>query len=187
MGNEVDGFMRLTRASRSIHGFNEVDAINRTGNVHEDAGNILSLFEVGSDGRNPYQRLRGKKTKQPLVEFGESMHFLTPDHGSLGQMESKWRNGIYLGICMESSEMLVGTSEGVFKVRSIRRKPDGQGRDADHFCSVIGIPWKPYQLTGNDRLLIGLPEFSESKDVEVKERPPDEDPAQGASSLARRI
>ena len=143
----------------------------------EHAGNILSLFEVGSDGRNPYQRLRGKKMKQPLVEFGESVHFLIPDHGSLGKMESKWRNGIYLGIRMESSEMLVGTSEGVFKVRSIRRKPDGQRWDADQVCSVIGVPWKPYQFTDNDRLLIRLQKRSDSKEVEVKERPPDEDPA----------
>ena len=55
----------------------------------EHAGNILSLFEVVSDGRHPYQRLRGKKMKQPLVEFGESVHFLIPDRGSLRKIESK--------------------------------------------------------------------------------------------------
>ena len=92
----------------------------------EHTGKILSLFEVGSDGNNPYHKLRGKKMKQPLVEFGESVHFLIPDHGSLGKMQSKWRNGIYLGIRMESSEILVGNSEGMLKVRSIKRKPDGQ-------------------------------------------------------------
>ena len=53
-------------------------------------------LEVGPDGRNPYPRLRGKKMKQPLVEFGESVHFLIPDHGSLrkgnksGGVASTW-------------------------------------------------------------------------------------------------
>ena len=60
---------------------------------------------------------------------------------------------------------------------SIGRKPDGQRWDADQVCAVIRIPWKPYKFTDHDRLLIRLPESSECKDVEVKERPPDEDPA----------
>ena len=107
------------------------------------------------------------------------MHFIIPDHGSLGNRESKCRNGTYLGICLESSEMLVGTNEGVFKVGSIRRRPDGQRWDADQVCAALGVPWKPYKFTDNGGLLIRLPEFSESKDVDVKERPPDEDPAKG--------
>ena len=62
----------------------------------EHAGNILTLFEVGKDGKTPFQRLRGRKLKAQLVEFGERVHFLPADYAKQGKMDSKWREGVVL-------------------------------------------------------------------------------------------
>ena len=37
------------------------------------AANLMNLFEIGRNGRVPYQRLRGRKLHPELVEFGESV------------------------------------------------------------------------------------------------------------------
>ena len=45
----------------------------------EYASVILNLFEVGPDGKVPYQRLRGRKLKNRLSEFGEQVLFMPLD------------------------------------------------------------------------------------------------------------
>ena len=34
------------------------------------AANSINLYEVGSDGRVPYQRIRGRKLQTEMLEFG---------------------------------------------------------------------------------------------------------------------
>ena len=90
----------------------------------EHAGNILTLLEVGEDGKTPLQRLRGWKLKAQLVEFGERVHFWTVYYAKQCKLDSKWKEYFDLGKKLESSDTLVGTDEGVFKCRSVRRRPD---------------------------------------------------------------
>ena len=42
----------------------------------------------------------------------------------LNKLDNKWKVEIYLGIKDNTNEMFVGTSEGVFKVHSVKRKPE---------------------------------------------------------------
>ena len=49
--------------------------------------------------------------------------------------------------------MLVDTSEGIFKVKSLRRTPDRERWVAEQVEGIIGVPRKPYNCTDNDRLL----------------------------------
>ena len=41
----------------------------------EHAADVLSKYQVGDDGRTAYERLKGKKSQQETVEFGEKVHF----------------------------------------------------------------------------------------------------------------
>ena len=100
-----------------------------------------------------------------------------PNHKDIGKLQARWRDGVHLGIRMESSEMLIGTSEGVFKVRSIRRKTEGLRWSASDVEQIIGVPWKPYQFTDDDRLLVRMPEFTEEDATGLKEHLPSEDAA----------
>ena len=60
------------------------------------AADSLNKLEVGSDGKTAYERLRGKKYRGELVEFGSTVRYrlpgvLQPGHGKL---EPRWRRGI---------------------------------------------------------------------------------------------
>ena len=101
-------------------------------------------------------------------------------------MEPKWKEGVYLGIRLESSEMLVGTEEGVFKCRSLRRKTEDARWNAQAVENMKGVPWKPYAFTEDDKLRVRLPQVPDDQEVEVKERKVDEDPAPRAFRIVKR-
>ena len=41
----------------------------------EFAAVLINRYEVGHDGKTPYERLRGKPSKLLGLEFGERLHF----------------------------------------------------------------------------------------------------------------
>ena len=54
----------------------------------------------------------------------------------------RWSEGVWLGIREESGEALIGTSEGVFKARSIRRKATGKEKwKMEMLTGMRGVPW----------------------------------------------
>ena len=87
------------------------------------AGALLNMFEPSDDGKVPVQRLRGRKMHTPLVEFGECIQFMPLNVADLGKMASRTLDGIHLGVSMGTGESLVGNADGVFRTRSIHRKP----------------------------------------------------------------
>ena len=72
------------------------------------------------------------------------MHFQPLDHAKMGKAELRWTDGVYLGIRMTSGEKIVGNSDGVFKVRSIRRKIEAERWDPVQIGAIDSFPWKPY-------------------------------------------
>ena len=56
----------------------------------------INLFEMGRDGKVPYQRLRGRKLHPDLIEFGECIHYLPLNHLELGKAEARWKDGTML-------------------------------------------------------------------------------------------
>ena len=75
-------------------------------------------------GRTPFERLRGKPTQTPLVEFGETVVFKLPTRSGedRGKAEAKWERGVWLGVCAQSGEPIIGNAEGVQKARAGRRR-----------------------------------------------------------------
>ena len=59
----------------------------------QHAGTILSRFEVGADGRTPYQRLNGKECKAKLPSFGEQVFYrpLRPSGARLNKLDAKYQ------------------------------------------------------------------------------------------------
>ena len=63
------------------------------------AADSLNKLEVGSDGKTAYERLRGKRYRGEIVEFGATVRYrlpgiLQPGHGKL---EARWGHGLWLG------------------------------------------------------------------------------------------
>ena len=109
----------------------------------QHAGDMLSKLEVGADGRTPYERLRGKRYRGEVVEFGSIVHYrvsgaLQPGRGKL---EPRWREGVWLGKRWESDEHLISTPEGVMKCRAIAQVPQNKRWSNEAVNSVRGVPW----------------------------------------------
>ena len=50
------------------------------------AADVIKRYKVGDDGKTPWERVKGKKFKTPLVEFGEGVRYVRPE--SVGK--NKW-------------------------------------------------------------------------------------------------
>ena len=91
---------------------------------------ILNKFKVGTDGRTPYERITGHKCRHIAIGFAEQVDFmLEGDKNKQHKADGKLMTGVFLGYIWRSTEYIVGTSEGVYKCRTIRRKNVGSAYD----------------------------------------------------------
>ena len=68
------------------------------------AGVLINICRVGQDGKTPYERRRGRKWKKALPVFGECIWWLRPESAGAQKLETRWENGIYLGVRTESTK-----------------------------------------------------------------------------------
>ena len=61
------------------------------------ARSLLRQFSVGKDGKTPRQRLRGRKSKQRLMEFGQSVHVMPLDALDQANANPKYMDAGWLG------------------------------------------------------------------------------------------
>ena len=104
------------------------------------AANIITMCEIGKDGRVPYQRLRGRKMQPDLVEYAESIMCLPLKHLEIGKAEPRWVPGVFLGMKMNSGEKIVATEQGIIKVRSIRRRLEAERRNVEEHQWINKYP-----------------------------------------------
>ena len=153
----------------------------------QNAGEIISNFSVGPDGKVPFQRVRGRKMRRELVEFGEMVHWMPADQLHRGKFEARWHNGIWLGVRPQTSEVLIGTPQGVFKARSVKRMSESMRWNGEAVKAVKGTPWKPYLFSDSDKLRIRLPEATREKtEGEQVPKPKEDDPAPKRFRIERR-
>ena len=90
--------------------------------IVKHAAALLNRFQLGLDGMTPHRRLRGKKFNRAMVEFGECIWYLKPGTKGKYKKDTRWANGVFLGVREESGEYVIGTPEGVIKCGSCKRK-----------------------------------------------------------------
>ena len=91
-----------------------------------------------------YRRSKGRKFSKSIVEIGEAVWYLRPKSAGKKKLKSRWSTGIWLGARDESNEILIGTEEGVIKVRTVRRKGTNEERwNAVQVDRMCGTPWQP--------------------------------------------
>ena len=94
--------------------------------IVERAGHTLNRFEVGKDGRTAFERCKGKKARHLGIEFGEAVLWRRkPVGGALGKLSVAWSSGVFLGVKGRSNEIIVSDAKGVWKTRTINRRPIG--------------------------------------------------------------
>ena len=109
----------------------------------EYAGVLLNRFEVGHDGRMAYERLKGNKSTTLGVEFGEAVHWrIAPVSGALCKLSSSWREEIFVGVQAKSGESVVSDGSGVWKTRTIQRRPLDERWNRSAIDFVKHFPWE---------------------------------------------
>ena len=67
------------------------------------AAETLTKYEIGKDGKTSFERLRGKKFRQQVTEFGEKIWYkLTEGERAaqkerIGSLGPKWGEGVWSG------------------------------------------------------------------------------------------
>ena len=109
----------------------------------EFAGTVVNRYEVGRDGKTPFERLRGKQSRLIGLEFGEKVNFRRTAVGvRMAKLDSLWSDGVFLGYRSVSGEIVVGTESGVFKTRTVQRKAYEHRWHKQNMDMVGGVPWR---------------------------------------------
>ena len=104
---------------------------------------LLTRYSKGADGRTPYERSTGKAWKQCLPEFGETVLY-QPLKGerSGSKLDARFEDGVFLGIQEGSAMKYIGTTKGVVRAWTVKRRPESERFEAEIFDSMVGVPWE---------------------------------------------
>ena len=109
----------------------------------EHAAETLNRFLVGSDGRTPYERMKGKRYRGEVFEFGRRVRHRHPGKVEGGSMERRWSEGIWLGKSPDSDEHIVALDTGVIaKARAIVMMPESESWSKEKvmkICARSGV------------------------------------------------
>ena len=130
--------------------------------AHHVFSNAAECVPCGRRSEAPYERRKGRKFQKALPEFGECIWFLLPESKGENKLDSRWEEGIYLGLKDESNELIVGNKEGVRKIRSWAKKPEGDRWAKEKLDEMKGVPWEPIPGRGIREIKahVTLPESS---------------------------
>ena len=87
----------------------------------EHSAHVLNNYLIGSDGKSPVQRLRGRAATQFTCEFGSPCMFRVVGKVEGGDMGERWFRGHWLGKKQGTEEHLVVKADGlVVRARAVR-------------------------------------------------------------------
>ena len=146
--------------------------------IVEYAAVLLNRFEVGHDGKTAFERNKGKKAKTLGIEFGEAVLWKRrPTGGALGKLSCMWEDGVYLGIRGSSGELVVSDSKGVWRTRTVQRKPIEERWREDGHEMIKKVPW-----TDDEN-----PQAEEAEKIEVTRMTEEEKDAEMQAEVPDRI
>ena len=97
----------------------------------------MNKYKAGPDGRTAYENITSHKCKQIVAGFGEVVDYiLEPSKGHMHKADSRVGTGIFMGYDWRSTEYIIGTSDGVYKCRTIRRRAKENSYDTELFNSI---------------------------------------------------
>ena len=99
---------------------------------------LYNRYAVNAKGATAYELLYGRKYKGILVPFGEKVIF---HKASRHKGDLQWQCGIYLGVNDRNNAHIIGTGDGTYETRSVRRVPEEQKWDLEVVIGVRGFPW----------------------------------------------
>ena len=101
------------------------------------AGDLLSRYKKGQDGRTPEARRCGKQWRKPAIAFGERLYFR-----EVGEGVRILKEGRYVGHHGRTGSILVTTADGVRRGTGIRRLSSADRWDPSGWDLLRGLPWE---------------------------------------------
>ena len=103
---------------------------------------MIRYAHVGDLGKTVVQLIRGPTPSRNIAQFGKNILYnpLKLSGRHRGNMEDTFLDGIFLGMRLRSDEILVGTTTGVIKTRTQRRRVEEEQWDNDIARSIKGEP-----------------------------------------------
>ena len=115
------------------------------------------MFEWAADLMTQYahvQLIRGSKSSRNIAQFGVKILYkplkLSGHHR--GNMEDTFLDGIVLGMRLRSDEILIGTTRGVIKTRTLRIRVEEEQWDNEFARSIKGEPRQPVPGINSDHV-----------------------------------
>ncbi|OLP86509.1 Copia protein [Symbiodinium microadriaticum] len=112
--------------------------------IMRHAGFLYNRFSVTPKGTTSYEAVFGRPFKGHLVPLGELVIF---HKASKHRGDLQWHRGVYLGVHERNGAHILGTPDGVYESRSIRRLPGEEQWNAEMVLGMKGLPWS-YMGTG---------------------------------------
>ena len=133
---------------------------------------LLNRYLVHSDGSTSYFRRWNRNYDGGLCCFAETVQAKLPVLKFTRKADSLWETALWLGKDTEADEIIVGTSKGVHKVRTVRRHSPSQQWNPELTASLRALPWLPKATADSEG--IQRPEFvlPDSLSVTGRVRPP---------------
>ena len=111
---------------------------------------LHNRFHVKSNGKTCFEELYQSRYKNEVVAFGEVVLFMEPIPASRRRrqgrrkqkMDAAMEPGIWLGRAEDSDEHLVGTPQGVYRCRTVRRMVPDKQWSAEMFLGMKGLTRK---------------------------------------------
>ena len=101
----------------------------------------ITRGQIGSDGKTPHQRLKGRTIRKLLSVFAEHVLCLPIGKGA-SRLPERWSDGLFLGVFERSSEFYIGTAQDVVRTRSLRRRPLEERASPELLDKLVGVPWQ---------------------------------------------
>ena len=105
---------------------------------------LITRCRIRPNGRTSMEMMKGRQSTAGIAEFGETVMFKIPKTKiNPGKFEDQWDSGLFVGFDMRSTESLIATPVGVFRVTDIRRRPLNERWSADKVAGMAGSPKQP--------------------------------------------
>ena len=76
---------------------------------------VLRTYSMGSDGRTPEERRRGRRTEKPMVAFGESVWYMASHTAPRSKEDARWHEVIILVRIDDSCEYIICPPQGIVR------------------------------------------------------------------------
>ena len=109
------------------------------------AADLITNYQVGEDGKTAFERIKCRRCRAPLAQFGERVMYMQMNDGKddRPKIEKTLLNGIWLGIKGRTGEHIIGTEKGIVKAYTVKRRPEEERWSIKEFNGVRGTPGRP--------------------------------------------